>query len=351
MVRQFVAQSQRSWASTFMSNRAELPEFAPADRDLLLRLTGQTADRWPDVAQEASELLAAAVSRLARSMCYRGQVADQQQPLFAARLWRCLAFHAPSYLSRGGVGLAGLVDTAEHEGLITGCLEGNLLMDVMLAQALELNQAPAAERFDIEFQPRVDQWALRMRGERGVDLIENFRAELILTREASPPRIAGYHGRTSFVAWLKTVVANFLVSHGRKRVALTGTELPEACVRDEQDPERAECGGLLEPLLPQAIASIDHEAIVLLKQLLIDNVPQHVIAARLNKNSGTITRRREKAVAAILESLRELTVGHARSQQVAECLDLLLAGEDRDLSQRLGKLIPRTIVDRAKEVS
>ncbi len=314
-----------------------------AERELCLRLVDASATDWPRAAAEASGLLEQALVVPAQHVCDQRVIPEAQRAAFVSRVWNCLTYHAPGYLARGGRGLAPLIAAAEENGLITGCIEGSLLMDTTLAQALEEKHAAAAARFQTEFGTLLTSWARRMRGERGVAEVENFAAELIVSRPESPPRIAGYRGQTSLKAWLKAVVANFLVTRDRKRQPLTVAELPEPAIVSTLDPDRNDCVGLLTPLLSAAVGSLDAESVLLLKLTLIDHVPQTQLAAQLGIAPGNVTRRRQRAIAALLAELGRLAAAHAEPGRVSHCLELTVAGDDRELAQMLGQRLSEAI--------
>jgi RNA polymerase sigma factor (sigma-70 family) len=208
-----------------------------------------------------------------------------------------------------------------------------LLEEVVLAQALESREPVAARTFDQEYMPRVKAVAARMSGPQGLDAIENFAAELIMPREGRPPRIAGYQGRTSLLGWLKAVVANCLVSRARRRDFERGNELDDfADPRPVTANNTTDCEGFLRPVFRQAVDRLSGEDRLLIKLLLIDEVPQKQIACCLGIHSGNITRRHQRITSAIWAHVREAN-GQTRYQ---ECLESVLAGDDRDLGQTLG---------------
>ncbi len=168
----------------------------------------------------------------------------------------------------------------------------NVLLEITLAQALELRNQEAALMFETEYIPFVTSIARRLGGQRAVDVFDNFTAELILPRADSSPRISGYHGRTSLRSWLRAVVANLWVSRQRKREAVTLNVLPEPEVADPTATlDHRPCVQLLRPLFRQAVGQLEAEDRLLIKMLLIDEVPQKELAESLGIHSGNLTRR------------------------------------------------------------
>lgn len=77
----------------------------------------------------------------------------------------------------------------------------------------------------------------------------------------------------------------------------------------------------------------------MLQMLILDGVPQKDLAHSLGLSSGTITRRRQRAVETILGGTRTLAAQCQRSRQAEDCLGLVLAGDDPELHRGLADVL------------
>jgi hypothetical protein len=73
--------------------------------------------------------------------------------------------------------------------------------------------------------------------------------------------------------------------------------------------------------------------------LILDGVPQMDLARSLGLNSGTITRRRRRAVEKILSGTRRLAAQCQRPRQAEDCLEFVLAGDDAELRRGLADVL------------
>ena len=100
---------------------------------------------------------------------------------------------------------------------------------------------------------------------------------------------------------------------------------------------------LLQPLLSKAIGKLDPEDRVLIKMLLMDEVPQKQLADSFGIHSGNLTRRKQRIAGGIWQSVQQLAQATARPKRVEECLQLAPAGPDRELKQRLGQVLSQAL--------
>jgi hypothetical protein len=77
--------------------------------------------------------------------------------------------------------------------------------------------------------------------------------------------------------------------------------------------------------------------------LVLDGVPQKDVAKCLGLSSGTITRRRQHAAESVLCRARRLVAECARPRQADDCLQLMLAGDDPALRQRLADVLAQGV--------
>jgi RNA polymerase sigma factor (sigma-70 family) len=301
--------------------------------------------------QGIEEQISRAVRRHADSVCRSIPTAGQFD-LYVARIWRGLEYHWRRLGESQRMPFRQLLERAEAADLGIGTGKASLVYELTLAQALELNENKAARMFEEQYMPDVRKVAQRAGGQRALDLIDNFAAELIVAAEGRTPKIAKYHGRTFLNLWLRSVVANHCVSAGRKTEPETLIAEPAGGARDtalEVLADRGDCQKLLRPLFKTALESISAEDCVLVKMLSLDGVPQNRVAKSLGIHSGNVTRRRQKATDGIFARLRELAEQRNKEQHFDSCMQTVLAGHDPVLRDWLARLLAGTLGGRASD--
>jgi RNA polymerase sigma factor (sigma-70 family) len=259
--------------------------------------------------------------------------------VYRYRTWRCISHHWARLGVSAPVRYAKVIETIEQTP--AGTRSANLLLDVVLAQALEFGENRAAQQFDNEYMPLVRAVAWRTAGQRGVDAMENFAAALILPRHQAPPRISQYLGRTSLAAWLRAVVANQCVSLLRS----TSKASREAClevidpVAKEATADPTPCEQLLSPVFRQTLAALSAADRLLIKLLVLDHAPQKEVARSLGLHSGNVTRRRQKIVESIWDGVQEQVAQLRSKTPMWECLHEVLAGDNPNLRRALGNVL------------
>ncbi len=103
--------------------------------------------------------------------------------------------------------------------------------------------------------------------------------------------------------------------------------------------DESPCEGLLRPLMVEAMASLAIEDRLLIKMLVLDNVPQKSLAASLKINSGNVTRRRQRITAAIWQAMQTIATKAGERRRTDECLELVLAGPNPEMRRRLGEVL------------
>jgi DNA-directed RNA polymerase specialized sigma24 family protein len=312
----------------------------PADR---------IAHRPHGPAEELQGALGEVIARLTSEVC--GRIiprSDSRHDLYLGRLRACVEYHAARFGEGRPIPPARVMERLENGDLGGVKVRANLLRDVVLAQALQLGEARAAEVFEVEFMPVVRSIARHLGGERAVDAVENFAAELMLPREGREPRIATYQGRTVLAHWLGPVVANAWRTELRRRkpdVPIRfdpdGRDSPMVWLQAAAEPraELDQCEELLRPIFVAVGRLLDPEDRLLLQMLMLDGVPQKDLARSLGLNSGTITRRRQRAVETVLGGTRRLAAQCQRPRQAEDCLGLVLAGDDPELRRGLADVL------------
>jgi len=282
--------------------------------------------------------------RLARDGCGL-QLSDESLPTYVQRLWTAIQCHVPES-PPSGLCLEDIVQRIEAGRLAHRQTDANVLEDVVLAQALELGEAEAAEMFEHKYSGYIQAVAAKTGGPAAVDAVENLAADLILPREVRPARLATYRGRTSLKSWLRTVVVNQAMAFKRDSHEVTGGALPEEPSEMDQIEvaQDRQCEELLRPAFRSAVGAVSAEDRVLLKMLLLDGVPQNQLAESLGIAPGTLTRRKQRAAEGIWAKIREFGNRSARPQAVHDCLERTIACESRELQLRLADMLAGEIV-------
>jgi hypothetical protein len=121
----------------------------------------------------------------------------------------------------------------------------------------------------------------------------------------------------------------------------TNTTLPD--LEDTVDPvgeiDAAPCEELVRPLFVSAVADLSHEDRLLIKMLVLDDVPQKQIAQVLSIHSGNVTKRRQRVADTIWRKIREAISARGDTSTVIECLQLLLAGSTYPQRQQLAGVL------------
>ena len=255
---------------------------------------------------------------------YDGSPATEQTQTLRERFWQCLLFHGQQFAPNRKIEFQQLIERVQ-----TGPGQPqpiDLLADVALAVALEHWQNRAVVAFQTRFSATIHRAAQHTAGQRGLDLAENFAAVLLLPRERSPARIAGYTGKTPLEFWLRSVVTNYCLSELRRpseRASSDEVQRFPATVA-VNDLEGSACAEMVRPLVRQAFSRLPAVDRLLLRWLTLDDLPQQQVATALGIHAGNVTRRRQKAVAAVLHDVEQAAEQQRIHTATRECLDLLL---------------------------
>jgi len=308
---------------------------------------GRQGDLAGDVVDQIATELQAVARRFVEEVTGKRLPAGDSGLLpYVQRIWNCVEIHWRRFAEAGPIQLSEVISRLElgqlgHDSNIT-C---NVLRDVVLAQAMELLEEKAAVMFENDYMPNVRIIAQRTGGAGAVEMFGNLAADLILPREGKPPRIAGYRGKAALVSWLRTAVVRDWISHKRKKAERASETAGELVAQDEKSDgfDVAPCEQLLRPIFVQAVASLNTDDRVILKLLILDNVPQQELARRLGIHSGNLTRRRQKAAAHVLQQVQQLSSSGPQARQAGECLELLLTDGQLELKQRLAEVLTAQI--------
>jgi hypothetical protein len=284
-----------------------------------------------------------AAERVRQSLRLRIRPEDPRIEPYAARLWKTVDLQAQrKNLNPVSMhDLHELVTDLENGRLYYGPVDANVLHDVVVAQGLEVQENEAALEFEQCYMPQVRAQAEHFAGSRGLEAVDNLAADLVIPRRDRPPKIATYRGLTPLKSWLRSVVVNRCVSLHRGRRDVSMNESHEIMGSDTVTSAVAafECEERLAPAFAKAVGDLPLEDRVLLKMLILDGVPQKELAVAYGVDSGTLTRRRQRAGSALLAKIRQIGVNNEAPTAVRECLELLLAGDSRQLQLRLAGLL------------
>ncbi|MEN0111263.1 MAG: hypothetical protein AAF805_11130, partial [Planctomycetota bacterium] len=296
-----------------------------------------------DASQPLRDALRDVAGRVAEATLGARPADGEPLDAFATRLWGALEVHlAKRKLRPSSVDdVLRLVATLEAGKLHYGRVRENVVADVVVALGLERCDNAAAAVFQHNYMPIVRYHANRFAGQRGVDTVENLAADLVLPRVNRPPKIATYRGLTPLKAWLRSVVVNRCVGAHRsqRETSLGESHDVETQNTVETSAFATDCEGRLAPAFRTAVGELPAKDRVLLKMLILDEVPQKQLAKSHGVDSGTLTRRRQKAAGRLLESINRIGRSPDAAGPVTECLELLLAGDVADLQSRLATLL------------
>lgn len=287
----------------------------------------------------------ALLSGLADGVCDAWPPGGQQHDAYGLRVWSCFEHHWRRLAAAEPASFAQMQHRFESGNIGLPGGQANLLLEVMLAQALEFKQAKAAMVFETEYMPDVRRMAHGSGGQQAVSDVENLAADLILPRQSArhgnlAPRIATYQGRTSLRSWLRAVVLHRAASEGRRKRPLTladetmlpGTE-SSSLMAD------CDCRELLSPIFGDAVAALPAEDRLLVKMLALDGVPQQALSTSLGIHSGNVTRRRKRAFEQILIKVTSATLASPARARLEECLETVLAGDNPHLQRTLAEVL------------
>jgi RNA polymerase sigma factor (sigma-70 family) len=295
-----------------------------------LKLAPQQIHSW---CLQADQDLQRLVRRSLERVLGNNPVGDAE--MYERRVWRCLQYHCERQLQDTLLPLRDMWRRLAADWQRNAADPWGIVEDVLLAAALEALVPHAAQVFEQRYGETVRLSALRVAGRSGADLVENFAADLIMPRGDKPPRIHDFQGRTTLSLWLRVVVSHFCLSHFRRRRPERLHESADVASEVCEPQGGHECANLLAPVFRDAISSLEHSDRLLIKLLLLDRVPQHVLAKTQGVHTGNITRRKQRIIGAIWERLRGEQLAHPRSGDVRDCLDAVLAGAEGDLRLEL----------------
>ncbi len=260
---------------------------------------------------------------------------------FVSRLWNCIYYHWCRLGALSAVPLAQVLTKIQSVQAVPSVPGTSILHDVILAEAMEMQLAPALEEFDRDFMGLVQRVARRTAGVQAESDVENFAAELILPREDAPPRIASYQGGTRLAHWLRVVTVNYCRGEYRRKQPATVdvTQVPDSEPVSRDFLDQTPCKELLGRLVLKSLAQVPAADRLLIKMLVIDGLPQVQLARVLQIHPGNVTRRRQQISQSIWNGLISAAQRSGCERMARECLDVLLGADNREFRHELALLL------------
>lgn len=272
---------------------------------------------------------------------------DEYHP-YAVRLAKGMLIHiSPDQILFDGIQamMESTLNDLESGNLAFGKVDGNLVRDIVLAEALGRHEEEAAKIFEIEFMPMVRSMARRTGGEAALSTVDNLAADLILPRKDRTTKISTYLGKTLLKSWLKVLILNLWYSD-RRRVSRQPEQMSdEPIISDgtEKTNHYSECDSLLQEPMRRAAKRLDQSDRALLKMLILDGAPQVGLARMLKVPAWQITRRKQRASTRLYAAISEETALAASPESFKDCLQLVLAGDSPSLRSRVGEVLATSI--------
>ena len=299
-------------------------------------LTEAMGDWLASIADRLDRPVADLLQHRARSLAgvYLAEWGEPVVPLdgpredrFVDRVAGALAFHWWRFGRLRFRPLDEVVHLVQSGRFAHGRVQGDVLREVVLAEAFCQGHPVAAARFLAEYVPVIAAAARSVGGRRAVEEFQGFEAELILPRDGRPAKLALYSGHTPLRLWLRQVVRNEWMTRARRR---TLQPFEGEFERVQQAPpsgeriEEHECLDILQPMFEEAVAALTGDQAVVLRMTLLDDVPQKDIARLWNVHKSTISRLQQCACRTLADRFDQLAIARVQQTDAADCLRWLL---------------------------
>lgn len=200
------------------------------------------------------------------------------------------------------------------EGDLAARLDALRTADLYLACGCALGRASALECVERHHFPDLARAVARVRGaEKMVDeALQKLREVLFIPGGARAGKISDYRGRSLLKRWLRTAAVRTALNlvEGEPRSVREGEEVLlnlSLCPTDLELSYMKELyRGEFQAALREAVASLDPEQRTLLRQYHADGLSLEQLATAYRVHAATISRRLDKARAAILSRCRRL---------------------------------------------
>jgi hypothetical protein len=259
---------------------------------------------------------------------------DAQYASFCGRLWKCWAHHWQQAVEAADEGRADGWQVAESirsgRGYMGGGqLGGDPLEDVVLAEAVQVGEPAAIDRFQGRFKTfaigqgvitnrhiaeDTEEWWCRLLGELG--------------GYSNPPgKLAQFHGRCGLQQWLGTVARNFARQQPAKpQIPVAQKHVGDRIAPPQVSVDEEECLELLSGIVQTALAKLPKQDQALLYLLHVEQLAGKEVANLFQLHAGTISRRKNDAAAEVRQKMLDCAEELLTSDAYEDCLDLLVGG-------------------------
>ncbi len=308
----------------------------------------EATERRTGFLQELSSIAQRLLPKVSDSQAFGSGPPHSSLPRYQERLAMCVNYHWLRFAEHKRVCFTDAISRLGNGELEGRKFAANLLFDVVFAVSLEMKEPGACQRFDNDYMALVRAIASRKGGERSVEDVENFLAELITPRPSAQPRIASYSGKSPFVYWLGSVVSRFCVDMAEQRArrqeeALPG-ELPhETEAPTEKDRDHRECEQLLGPVFRELARELDPTDSLMFKMVYLDGVSQKRVAEHFGVHSGNLTRRKQRVAKQLNGRLEVLARDSRNPVRLRECLEEALVGDRPQLKRAVADIFAAAV--------
>jgi RNA polymerase sigma-70 factor, ECF subfamily len=220
-------------------------------------------------------------------------------------------------------------------------LRGLSIADLVLARACARGDERAWQHFVAFYRAPLTRAAIAITGSDslGRDLADQLYAELYgLTSREGGRRcpLAGYRGRGSLMAWLRTTLAQRHVDHHRRTHREEPLDALDAPAPDPQPQTPPAELSLLERAVESALLLQGSDVRFLLSAYFLDGQSMSAIARTLGVHESTVSRMLQRATAEIRKQVLKNLQHAGLNRRAAE---EALGADPRDLDLNLKKLL------------
>ena len=278
----------------------------PACRDWLESQPGM--DVWEEGCEKLERRLAAWVEEYSRAVCQ--EPVDHEtaaQDGYLERLWQSLSYHWQQAAKREadqGIAVERVVERLRRgRGWRRGGrLGGDPLRDVVLAVAMTLLDRKALEVFESDYR----EFCLALAAKTDTRLAHDFEPcwteflDHLAGYSGKPAKLEKFHGRCALRNWLRTVLYNFICRWSKRRTKERAEEHLDSVTASSDSPHAMD-SSLREALaffvaaFRVALEKLEPNDRLMVTLVHGEGIQQKAVAAVLNVDPGTVTRRLQKA--------------------------------------------------------
>jgi RNA polymerase sigma-70 factor (ECF subfamily) len=221
----------------------------------------------------------------------------------------------------------GLKDLADSDA-VSRYLKSLNLPDLALAHACAEGIDAAWDHFVSEFRPRLYAAAMAIAGGNGRELADSIYAELygLEVRDGRRRSLFEYfHGRSSLLTWLRTVLAQRHVDHTRAQIRLRPMDDAGEPASTElaPDPDRSRYASLLRRALTASLGALGPADRLRLSYYYLQQLRMAEIGRLLGESEATVSRKLDRTRRALRLDVKQRLKHdeHLTDPQVRECLE------------------------------